>query len=176
MRVLFETDDTDDDSNGMYLVAAQSKRRIVGVVGNTRDAIFIIGGLYPFDECTLVSVKDIDMVPLEEYIVQRKKFACHEVARIVLGYHGRAFDGYEEVGIFEHGDNVPLTFTLKNRCVIAGSKACHSLYGNERDAPLLHLVRNRNGGLRCGFNNVFGLVSRLNTAQNPVGGDVVLQA
>lgn len=86
-RVLFETDDTHDNGDGMYLVAAQGKRRIVRVVGNTCDAIFVLCGLDALDECPLVGVKDIDVVPLEEYIVQRKKFACHKVARIVFGYH-----------------------------------------------------------------------------------------
>lgn len=175
-QVLFETDDTDDNGDGMYLVTAQGKWRIVGVVGNTRDAIFVLGGLDALDECPLVGIEDIDVVPLEEYIVQRKKFARYEVARIVFGYHRRAFDRYEEIGILEHRDNVPLTFTLENGGVVAGSKTRHRLYGNERNAALLHLVSHRNRGLRCSFYHVFGLVSLLNAAQNPVGGNVVLQA
>ena len=83
------------------MVASECERRVVFVVGNAGDVVVVVCRLHAFDECSLVSIKDIDMVPLEEDVVHGKYFAGDEVPGIVLGNHGRALNRNEEVGISE---------------------------------------------------------------------------
>lgn len=66
MTLLFYTNNTNNNSNRMYLVATERKRRIIGIVGNASDAVVVISRLYSFDECSLFCAEHIDMVPLEE--------------------------------------------------------------------------------------------------------------
>lgn len=111
----------------MYLVASERERRIVFVVGNAGDVVVIVCRLHSFDECALVGIKDINMVPLEEDVVHGKYFASDEIPGVVLRNHRRAFDGYEEVGVFEERHDIMLAFVFEDGCVVAGGEACHCL-------------------------------------------------
>lgn len=122
------------------MVASECERGIVFVVGNAGDIVVIVCRLHSFDECALVGIKDIDMVPLEEDVVHGKYLASDEIPGVVLRNHRRAFDGYEEVGVFEERHDIMLAFVFEDGCVVAGGEACHCLDRDEGYAPLLHAV------------------------------------
>ncbi len=70
-------------------------------------------GLDSLDECPLVCVNDVNLVPLEEYIGHWYTLTCYDIARAVLGVHAGPLDRYKEIRPLKHGNNIPFTFVFK---------------------------------------------------------------
>lgn len=129
---LLQPDHADHQRDVVDLGAWQLEGLIVGIVAE--DGERFIGGalLHALDERPLLGVEHIYFVPLEEG-VQRHTLAGHDVAAVVLGYHGGSFDGNEELSIFEGGYHIAVAFQLQHH-LLAREHARHGIDGDEWDA------------------------------------------
>ncbi len=107
---LFQSNDAYDKGHGIDGGYGQLEGVVGFVVGHDEYAVGGGTGFDAFDECALIGIDDVDFVPLEKEVGHGYALAGNDVARGVFGIHAGAFDGYEEVGSLEYGDDVAFAF------------------------------------------------------------------
>lgn len=77
---LFEADDATHQGYGMEVGQRKLEGWIALIVGYEEDVVGVGSLAHSLDECSLVGVEHVGLVPLEEDVGERDLLASHEVA------------------------------------------------------------------------------------------------
>ena len=109
---LFETDETDDEGNGIDIFIRELEWIVLLIIRDDEDMILVAAWLYALDDSTLCGVEDIGLVPLEEDIGHRNTLASDDIARYISRCHAVSLDRHKEVGIMEGWYHVSLALVF----------------------------------------------------------------
>ena len=79
--LLFEADDATHQGYGMEVGQRKLEGWVALIVGHKEDVVGVGSLAHSLDECSLVGVEHIGLVPLEENVGEGHFLARHEVAR-----------------------------------------------------------------------------------------------
>lgn len=105
---LFETDETDDEGNGVDIFIRELEWIVLLIIRDDEDMILVAAWLYALDDCALCGVEDIGLVPLEEEVGHWNTLASDDIARYISRCHAVSLDRHKEVGIMEGWYHVSL--------------------------------------------------------------------
>ena len=108
---------------------------VVGIVGYDADMLFVGTGLDALDECALISIDDVDFVPLEKEVDQWNTLAGYNISGNICWLHAVAIYTDKEVCPFERWDHIAFAFILHYRN-ITDQGTSHSINGEKGDSTI----------------------------------------